>query len=303
MRRYFRLPLLLLFLGLSSLLVIGLAAHEFRLFERGWFNLKTWWQPAEQGIGLGRYQVVLEAQPIEGLDDDISALTYDPERKTLFSVTNKRSELIELSLDGRILRRVPLTGFGDPEAVEYVGSNSFVITDERQQRLIRVRLDDDTLFLDANDAEQLTLGIGLNGNKGFEGLAYDSAGKRLFVAKERDPMVIYEVHGFPHENPEQPYAVHVVQDRKRDSRLFVRDLSSLQFDERSGHLLALSDESRLVVELDVKGKPLSTLSLSKGYQGLKKTVPQAEGIAMDDAGTIYLVSEPNLFYVFKQPAE
>lgn len=303
MRRYFRLPLLLLFLGLSSLLVVGLAAHEFRLFERGWFNLKTWWQPAEQGIGLGRYQVVLEAQPIEGLDDDISALTYDPERKTLFSVTNKRSELIELSLDGRILRRVPLTGFGDPEAVEYVGSNSFVITDERQQRLIRVRLDDDTLFLDANDAEQLTLGIGLNGNKGFEGLAYDSAGKRLFVAKERDPMVIYEVHGFPHENPEQPYAVHVVQDRKRDSRLFVRDLSSLQFDERSGHLLALSDESRLVVELDVKGKPLSTLSLSKGYQGLKKTVPQAEGIAMDDAGTIYLVSEPNLFYVFKQPAE
>lgn len=53
--------------------------------------------------------------------------------------------------------------------MEYVGSNSFVITDERQQRLIRVRLDDDTLFLDANDAEQLTLGIGLNGNKGFEG--------------------------------------------------------------------------------------------------------------------------------------
>ncbi len=43
------------------------------------------------------------------------------------------------------------------------------------------------MFLDANDAEQLSLGIGLNGNKGFEGLAYDSAGKRLFVAKERDP--------------------------------------------------------------------------------------------------------------------
>lgn len=303
MRRYLRLPLLLLFLGLSSLLLLGVAAQEFRLIERGWFNLKTWWQPAEQSIGLGRYRVVVEALVIEGLDDDISALTYDPDRKTLFTVTNKRSELIELSLEGRILRRIPLTGFGDPEAVEYVGHNSYVITDERLQRLIRVQLDDDTLFLDAGDAEQLTLGIGLNGNKGFEGLAYDSAGKRLFVAKERDPMVIYEVHGFPHDNPQQPYAVHVVQDRKRDSRLFVRDLSSLQFDERSGHLLALSDESRLVVELDVKGKPLSTLSLNKGYQGLQKNVPQAEGIAMDDAGTIYLVSEPNLFYVFKQPAD
>ena len=300
MRRFVRLFLVLAAIGL---LLLGWAGQEFRLFERGWFNLKTWWQPVERSIGLDRYRVVLEAQPIEGLDDDISALTYDPDRKTLFTVTNARSELIELSLDGRILRRVPLTGFGDPEAVEYVGPNSYVITDERQQRLIRVRLENDTMFLDAGDAEQLTLGIGLNGNKGFEGLAYDSAGKRLFVAKERDPMLIYEVHGFPHDNPEKPYAVHVVQDRKRDSRLFVRDLSSLQFDERSGHLLALSDESRLVLELDVQGLPLSTLSLRKGFQGLQATVPQAEGIAMDEAGTIYLVSEPNLFYVFKQPTD
>ncbi|NIE76820.1 SdiA-regulated domain-containing protein [Pantoea sp. Ap-967] len=291
----------LLFLVLPALIVLGvLGGQEFRLFERGWFNLKAWWQPAEQGIGLDRYRVTVEALPVQGLDDDLSALTYDPDRKTLFTVTNARAELIELSLDGRILRRVPLTGFGDPEAVEYVGPNSYVITDEREQRLIRVRLEDDTAFLDAGDAEQLTLGIGRNGNKGFEGLAYDSAGKRLFVAKERDPMLIYEVRGFPHDNPGQPYAVHVLQDRKRDARLFVRDLSSLQFDERTGHLLALSDESRLVVELDVEGKPLSTLSLRKGYQGLKATVPQAEGIAMDEAGTLYLVSEPNLFYVFKR---
>jgi uncharacterized protein YjiK len=83
----------------------------------------------------------------------------------------------------------------------------------------------------------------------------------------------------------------------------VTDLSSLQYDERSGHLLALSDESRLILELDVDGRPLSTLSLSKGRQGLQKTVPQAEGIAMDDDSTMYLVSEPNLFYVFKKPAQ
>ena len=303
MRRYLRLPLIAVAVGLLAVVVLGVAGQQYRLFERGWFNLKTWWQPAAEGIGLDQYRVVIEARPIDGLDEDISALTFDPDRNSLFTVTNKNPELIELSLEGRILRRVPLTGFGDPEAVEYVGRDSYVITDEREQRLIRVRLTEDTPFLDAKDAEQLTLGIGLNGNKGFEGLAYDQSGKRLFVAKERDPMLIYEVHGFPHDNPEQPYAVHVVQNPKRDSKLFVRDLSSLQFDERSGHLLALSDESQLVLELDVQGKPLASMSLRKGFQGLSQSVPQAEGIAMDDDGTMYLVSEPNLFYVFKKPQQ
>ncbi|MDT6919776.1 SdiA-regulated domain-containing protein [Pseudomonas atacamensis] len=304
MRRLARpkpLILVLLMIALIALLAIG---QYLRLFERAWFNLHTLWQPlSSEAIGLDQYRVTIEARPIDGLDDDVSALTYDPVRKSLFTVTNKNSELIELSLEGKILRRIALVGFGDPEAVEYISADTYVITDERQQRLIKIHLEADTTFLDAEDAEQMTLGVHMSGNKGFEGLAYDSVGKRLFVAKERDPMLIYEVHGFPHFKPDKTYAVHVINNPKRDAGMFVRDLSSLQYDERSGHLLALSDESRLIIELDVDGRPLSTMSISGGRQGLQKTVPQAEGIAMDDDGTLYLVSEPNLFYVFKKPTQ
>jgi len=304
MRRLARpkpLILVLLMIVLIALIAIG---QYLRLFERAWFNLHTLWQPlSSEAIGLDQYRVTIEARPIEGLDDDVSALTYDPVRKSLFTVTNKNSELIELSLEGKILRRIALVGFGDPEAVEYISADTYVITDERQQRLIKIHLEADTTFLDAEDAEQMTLGVHMSGNKGFEGLAYDSVGKRLFVAKERDPMLIYEVHGFPHFKPDKTYAVHVINNPKRDAGMFVRDLSSLQYDERSGHLLALSDESRLIIELDVDGRPLSTMSISGGRQGLQKTVPQAEGIAMDDDGTLYLVSEPNLFYVFKKPTQ
>lgn len=304
MRRLARpkpLILVLLMIVLIAMIAIG---QYLRLFERAWFNLHTLWQPvSSEAIGLDQYRVTIEARPIDGLDDDVSALTYDPVRKSLFTVTNKNSELIELSLEGKILRRIALVGFGDPEAVEYISADTYVITDERQQRLIKIHLEAGTTFLDAEDAEQMTLGVHMSGNKGFEGLAYDSVGKRLFVAKERDPMLIYEVHGFPHFKPDKTYAVHVINNPKRDAGMFVRDLSSLQYDERSGHLLALSDESRLIIELDVDGRPLSTMSISGGRQGLQKTVPQAEGIAMDDDGTLYLVSEPNLFYVFKKPAQ
>lgn len=304
MRRFARPKPLMLTLLVIALIALVAVGQYLRLFERAWFNLHTLWQPVnEHSIGLDQYQVVIEAQVIDGLEDDVSALTYDPVRKSLFTVTNKNAELIELSLEGKILRRVALIGFGDPEAVEFISADTYVVTDERQQRLIKIHLEKDTTFLDAADAEQMTLGVHMSGNKGFEGLAYDSVGKRLFVAKERDPMLIYEVQGFPHYNPEKSYAVHVVNNPKRDAGMFVRDLSSLQYDERSGHLMALSDESRLILELDIDGRPLSTMSLSKGRQGLQKTVPQAEGIAMDDDGTLYLVSEPNLFYTFKKPAQ
>ena len=302
MRRVNRPTAVTFFIVLVALLATGVTAQHFRLFERTWFQISQMWHPANpNAINLGDYRAVLQGKVIEGLEDDVSALTFDPLRKSLFTVTNKKAELVELSLDGRILRRIALVGFGDAEAVEFIGENTYVITDERQQRLIKVKIDDNTKVLDARDAEQLTLGLNRSGNKGFEGLAYDSVGKRLFVAKERDPMLIYEVRGFPQDNPQQPYATHVVSNPRRDARLFVRDLSSLQFDERTGHLLALSDESKLLLELDLEGQPISTLSLKKGKQGLTQSVPQAEGVAMDDEGTIYVVSEPNLFYVFKKP--
>ena len=303
MRRLTHARVLLPTLALLILVALLLVAQQWRLLERGWFMVQEWRHAAEwrdKSIWLPEYRATLQALPIEGLSDDVSALTYDPDRRSLFTVTNKNPEIIELSLDGKIVRRVPLVGFGDPEAIEYISPGLYVITDERQQRLFRVHLSDDTQFVDAAESEQLSLGIGLNGNKGFEGLAYDAANHRLFAAKERDPVSIYEIHGFPHTNPDKPFTVHVVEDPKRDARLFVRDLSSLQYDEGSGHLLALSDESRLVIELNSDGRPISTLSLLRGQHGLDKSVPQAEGVAMDNQGRLYLVSEPNLFYVFEK---
>jgi uncharacterized protein YjiK len=285
------------------LLAVGVIAQQYRLFERAWFVVEEWQhgeQWRERSLWLGDYRAVIEAKPI-GEISDVSALTFDPDRNSLFSVTNKPAKVIEMSLQGDLLRTIDLQGFGDPEAIEYVAPGTYVIADEREQRLVKVRIDDATRVLDSADFQQLSLGIGRNGNKGFEGLAYDAANQRLLVAKERDPVRIFEVLGFPHVDDSKPLALQVNTDPKRDARLFVRDLSSLDFDAATGHMLALSDESRLVIELNAEGKPISTLSLLRGQHGLERSVPQAEGVATDDAGNLYLISEPNLFYVFRKP--
>ncbi|MBI6578541.1 SdiA-regulated domain-containing protein [Pseudomonas viridiflava] len=302
MRRSTRSLLLLVILVPLIAVLFSIANQRYRFVERAQFDWQMFWQSdSQEAIGLDQYRAVIEGQVIDGLTDDVSGLSYDPDRKSLFTVTNQNAEMVELSLDGHILRRIKLIGFGDAEAVEYISPGVYVISDERQQRLIKVHIDDDTQSVDAANAEQLTLGLNAGGNKGYEGLAYDRHRERLFVARERDPVQIIEVRGFPKTNAEGPGNLQVISDSKRDAGLFVRDLSSLQFDQNSGHLLALSDESRQIVELDIDGRPIGSGSLKKGQMGLSKTVPQAEGVAMDDDEVLYLVSEPNLFYVFRKP--
>lgn len=255
-------------------------------------------RPATQ-VGLANYRVHIDALPLAGVASDVSGLTYDPDRRTLFAITNQRPEIIELSLQGEVLRRIPVAGLEDPEAIEYVGPGHFVVADERSQTLVDIRIDDASQQLDAAGARKLSIGMERNGNKGFEGLAYDSANDRLFVAKEKRPVRIYEVSGFPMLAGDSSRPLHIADNPSRDATLQARDLSSLHFHAASGNLLVLSDESRVVLELAADGRTLSRLSLKKGKHGLAKSVPQAEGMAMDAAGNLYVVSEPNLFYVFR----
>nr|WP_312508324.1 SdiA-regulated domain-containing protein [Pseudomonas luteola] len=293
--------------ALACLLVAAAitAGAQQRLFEQVWFRLEQRFSSEEaqgQALWLPDYHVTIDAKPL-GNDENMSALTFDASRQTLFTVTNKNSHLIELSLSGDVLRRIPLRGFGDPEAIEYVRPGVLLITEERNHRLIEVHVNDQTQVIDIADpanAKQFSLSAADNNNKGFEGLAYDPKEQRLFVAKEKDPVRIFEINGFLTASPDQPIDIDVHVNAQRDRDLFVTDLSSLHYDTSTGHLLALSDESKMIVEMDATGKPVSSFSLRRGNQGLAKDVPQAEGMTMDDQGNLYVISEPNLFYAFKK---
>ncbi|SDS40385.1 Uncharacterized protein YjiK [Halopseudomonas sabulinigri] len=287
--------------GLLVLLVLAAGAlHFLHLDSLLWHAWRLGAQPSQaSGLQLDDYQVDLEGVQIAGLDDDVSALTYNSESQTLFAVLNGEPLLVELSLSGELLRKVRVQGVQDMEGLTHVVGNRYVVAEERSQRLLVLDVPPDVSVIDVAGAPSLTIGLDLNGNKGFEGLSWDGRTQRLLVVKERDPLRVLSVTGFVDARVGEPLAVQIQELKSPGSpRLFMHDLSSLSMHDETGHLLLLSDESHMVVEYDKAGEPLSLLGLWRGMSGLQRTIPQAEGLAMDEQRRLYLVSEPNLFYRF-----
>ena len=248
-------------------------------------------------VWLPGYRAVIQAKALAGLEkDETSGLTYNPQTGTLFTVTGKNPLLVELSREGEVLRRIELKGFADPEGVEMMDNGRMAIVDERRRQLTTFTLGDDDLELNAADFPGFDLGFAESGNKGFEGLGWDSRSHSLLLGKERSPLGLFSMP-FPGADNDVG-GLHPLAS----GNLGLRDISSLSVDERTGHVLVLSDESRMLLEIDRAGQPVSFLSLNAGFNGLEQGIKQAEGVAVDEEGNIYIVAEPNLFYVFSKPA-
>ncbi|MFU2327048.1 SdiA-regulated domain-containing protein [Pseudomonas sp. NFX98] len=247
----------------------------------------------QESVWLPDYQAVIDAKPLPGLEkDEASDLAYDPQSKTLFSVMGKNPFLVELSLQGDVLRKMPLVGWSNPEGVTVLGNGLLAIVDERDHLVTIVKVDADTRELNIANFPKYDLGPSKDQNKAFEAITWDSRNQQLLLGEERPPAL------FTWKGDGQK----LIGDKQKlaSDELDVRNLSALAIDPRTGHTLVLSADSHLLLELDEKGEQVSFMTLLGGFNGLKKTIPRAEGVTMDEAGTLYMVSEPNLFYRFEK---
>lgn len=295
-------------IALLLLLAVGVGAWQTKTLALAWFWVQTraeaeHWR--EHGVWLPDYWAVVDGLSIEGISDNASGLTWSSATNTLFTVINGPPAVAELSADGVLLRKIPIEGARDPEGITYVRDNVFVITEERDHKLYKVTIDNDTTHLDIREAPHLGISIDRSRNLGYEGVSWDDAGGRLFIAKEKSPMRVLIVSGFPDIVADSPFQLRISEWKSPGaSTLFMTDLSSLTVHEPTGNILLLSDESALIVEYTVEGKPVSVLPIWRGRHGLSRRVPQAEGLAVGPNGDIFVLSEPNLFYRFerKHPA-
>ncbi|WP_192562757.1 SdiA-regulated domain-containing protein [Pseudomonas gozinkensis] len=248
----------------------------------------------QESVWLPDYRVVIDAKLLPGMEkDEASDLSYNPQTKTLFSVMGKNPFLVELTLQGDVLRKMPLVGWSNPEGLTVMPNGLMAIVDEREHLLSIVKVDAETRELKRDDFPKYDLGPSKDQNKAFEAITWDARNQQLLLGEERPPALFtWKSDGSQTLEGDK---------QKLDSdELDIRNLSALAIDPRTGHTLVLSADSHLLLELDEKGEQVSFMTLLGGFNGLKKTIPRAEGVTMDESGTLYMVSEPNLFYRFEK---
>lgn len=249
----------------------------------------------ESAVWLPDYEVELEALAIPGISHNASGITYAPDRESFFIVVNNPPKLVELDKQLKLKRHISLVGFTDPEGVAYAGNGQLVIVDEREQSVILAPVDDDVISLEKGTLRRITLDTGGGNNKGFEGIAVN--GDAIFVVREKDPMRILTITGMLTPQNNINISTHAGIESAEEN---LDDLSGLYYDAQSKNLLMLSDESRLIAEIDPNGETVSYMDLEAGFNGLSANIPQAEGITMDNEGKLYIISEPNLLYRYKR---
>lgn len=223
---------------------------------------------------------------IDGIDDNLSGLTYHPGSGHLYGIVNNPEQIVVISKTGELLRTIHLIGFSDTESIDYVKDNIFIVGEERLQTISYIEILDSTTHINYQDIKTIALSSPEAANTGLEGIAY-SQRHGLFVVREKPARIMH--FSLNDDNNRDQF------DAMKKLRLEVGDFSGLSLLDAGTEqkLLVLSDESHSLHVIDLMGQQRSHIRLGRGPFNLWPVMQQPEGVASDTDGNIYVVGEPN----------
>lgn len=261
---------------------------------------------------VGRYDLPeptrTTAPPNNLLAQEVSGVTYNWDTDTLFVVGDSGTSVTQVSKTGQLIDTMTLaqgsspqgTEFYDPEGITYVGNGKFVMTEERDRRVVQFTYAPGTTLTRAT-AQTVTLGTFVQ-NIGLEGITYDPTTSGFILAKEIDPQGIYQTtvdFAAGTASNGSPTTVNSINlfDPALMGLLDIADVYAMSniptlTGPDANRLLVLSHESGKILNISRTGVIANSLTI-RGDVGNPLTVPaqQHEGLTMDFNGTLYVVSE------------
>ena len=263
-------------------------------------------------VRIGRYDLPEPTRTVPPanslLAQEVSGVTYNWDTNTLFVVGDAGTSIVQVSKTGQLIDSMTLalggspqgSEFYDPEGITYVGGGKFVITEERDRRVVQFTYAPGTTL---TRAAAQTVGLGtFVQNIGLEGISYDPQTSGFILVKESAPLGIFQTsvdfaagtatNGSPSTvnstNLFDPALLGMIDIADVFALSNIPSMSG----PNSGRLLVLSHESAKIVNVDRSGSISSTLTIvSDPGNPLSVVAQQHEGLTMDQNGVLYVVSE------------
>ena len=185
-------------------------------------------------------------------------------------VSDQNSNVYLIDSWGKVVKSFKVNG-EDLEGITVIDDSTIALVLERTREVV---------ILDTSGLEFKRAKLDLEGelNNGLEGISYDPDEKKFFVLNEKKPRLLLTLD----EN---------LNEIKRDTLNFAKDVSGIFFDAVDKNLWILSDESQRIFKTDLSGNPIEEFKIK---------ITQPEGITLNKARTkLFVVSDKteNL-YVF-----
>jgi uncharacterized protein YjiK len=223
-------------------------------------------------------------------DDDHSGCALVPSTGELLAILNKGPTMIRaFDYAGTLKREIALPDWDDTEGMCLVDAakGEYAIVEEDLTDITIVTIATNTTSVSKSSGQTLSTGLPPS-NYGLEGASYDRNRECFYAVKEKEPMSVYKVSGTPGD-----VTTELLFDAQAIFSEVATDLSDIFYDERTDHLLILSDESNRVFECDMSGNILASLSLP---------MTQPEGLVLSaDNKELHVVGEPNQYYRYTRP--
>jgi uncharacterized protein YjiK len=239
------------------------------------------------------------------LAEEASAVTYNKDTDTLFVLGDGGTSITQVTKQGVLINSMVLaqdaakpqgTYFYDPEGLTYLGGGKFALVEERYRQVNEFTYVPNTTLpsntLTAAGVRTVKLGTTI-GNIGIEGITFDPMTGGFIAVKESGPSGVFQTAiDFAAGTASNGSATTVdsvnLFDPAKTGLSAHNDVFALSnilpaTAPDYSHLMILSAPDGKIVKMDRTGKLLGTLVVGSAAQN--------EGMTMDGAGNIYVVSE------------